>query len=84
MSEDERANQGTAMMRTGLISFGRVSLLVGVLLIAANVAMNFMGLSTSYNIGDSSKDQFFLISFWHIGAALAIIGVVAVFAGKQN
>ena len=42
------------------------------------------GLSASYNIGDPSKDQFLLISFWHIGAALAIIGVVAVIAGKQN
>jgi len=84
MSEDERANQGTAMMRAGVIWFGRVSLLVGVLLIAANVAMNFMGLSASYNIGDPSKDQFLLLSFWHIGAALAIIGAVAVIAGKQN
>jgi hypothetical protein len=72
------------MMRIGLIWFGRVSLFVGVLLIVANVAMNFMGLSASYNVGDPSKDQFLLISFWHIGAALAIIGVVAVFAGKQN
>jgi len=72
------------MMRIGLIWFGRVSLLVGALLIAANVAMNFMGLSASYNIGDPSKDQFVLISFWHIGAAPAIIGIGAVFAGKQN
>jgi len=72
------------MMRIGLIWFGRVSLLIGALLIAANVAMNFMGLSASYNIGDPSKDQFVLISFWHIGAALAIIGIGAVFAGKQN
>ena len=39
------------MMRSGLIWFGRISLLVGALLIAANVAMNFMGLSASYNIG---------------------------------
>ncbi len=71
-------------MRTGLIWFGRVSLVVGVLFIAANVAMKFMGLSASYNIGDPSKDQFLLISFWQIGAALAIIGVGAVFAGKRN
>ena len=84
MSEDEHANQGTAMMRSGLIWFGRISLLVGALLIAANVAMNFIGLSASYNIGDPSKDQFVLISFWHIGAALTIIGVGAIFAGTRN
>ena len=46
--------------------------------------MNFMGLSASYNIGNPSKDQFLLIAFWHIGAALAIIGVVAVIAGTRN
>jgi hypothetical protein len=71
-------------MRAGLVWFGSVSLIVGVLLIAANVVMNFMGLSASYNIGDPSKDQFLLISFWHIGMALTIIGVGAVYVGKRN
>jgi hypothetical protein len=72
------------MMRTGLIWFGKISLVVGVLLLAANVVMHFMGLSASYNIGDPSKDQFLLISFWHIGAALAIVGIGAIFAGTRN
>jgi hypothetical protein len=71
-------------MRAGLVWFGSVSLIVGVLLIAANVVMNFMGLSASYNIGDPFKDQFLLISFWHIGMALTIIGVGAVYVGKRN
>ena len=72
------------MMRTGLIWFGKVSLVVGILLLAANVVMHFMGLSASYNIGDPSRDQFLLISFWHIGAALVIVGICAVFAGTRN
>ena len=71
-------------MRTGLIWLGKVSLLVGVLLLAANVVMHFMGLSASYNIGAPSRDQFLLISFWHIGAALVIVGICAVFAGTRN
>jgi hypothetical protein len=71
------------MMRTGLIWFGRASLLVGALLIAANVVMHLLGLSASYNVGDQSKDQFLLISFWHIGTVLAIVGVGAVNVGKR-
>jgi hypothetical protein len=77
-------NQGTAMMRTGLIWFGRASLLVGMLLIAANAVMHFKGLSPSYNVGDPSKDQFVLISFWHVGAVLAMIGIGAVYIAKRN
>ena len=71
------------MMRTGLVWIGTASLLGGVLLIAANLMMYVMGFSASYNIGDSSKDQFFLISVWHIGIALAIIGGGGLYIGKR-
>jgi hypothetical protein len=70
-------------MRTGLIWIGRVFLIAGVLFIAANVVMHFLGLSASYNIGDPTKYQFYLISFWHIGVALAIIGAASVYAGRR-
>jgi hypothetical protein len=71
-------------VRAGLTWFGVISLIVGGLLIAANVFLSFKGLSTSYNIGDQSKDQFLLISFWHIGAVLALIGAGAAYAGRRK
>jgi len=71
-------------MRAGLTWFGITSLIVGGLLIAANVVLSFIGLSTSYNIGDPSKDQFLLISFWHIGAVLALVGAGAAYAGRRK
>jgi hypothetical protein len=55
---------------------GVAGLAAGLLLIAANVIMHFMGVSASYNIGDPSKFEFRLISFWHIGLALACIGLL--------
>jgi hypothetical protein len=72
------------MMRTGLIWFGSVALIVGLLLIAANVALHFMGISASYNIGDPSRDEFLLISFWQIGTGLVVIGVGALLAGRRS
>ena len=84
MSEDERANQGTAMMRSGLIWFGEDQPTRWRASYRCERRHELHGLSASYNIGDPSKDQFLLLSFWHIGAALAIIGAVAVIAGKQN
>ena len=63
-------------MRTALLWLGRASLAAGLVFISANIVMYFMGLSASYNLGDPSKFEFFLISFWHIGIALACIGML--------
>jgi hypothetical protein len=60
-----------------------LSILIGVLLIAANVVLHFMGLSASYNVGNPEKFEFLLISFWHIGAALLCIGAVLFLIGRQ-
>ncbi len=59
------------------------SLLIGVLLIAANAVLHLMGLSASYNLGDPEKFEFILISFWHVGAALVAIGAVLYLIGRQ-
>lgn len=59
------------------------SILIGVLLIAANVVLHFMGLSASYNLGDPEKFEFILISFWHAGAALVCIGALLLLIGRQ-
>jgi hypothetical protein len=65
-------------MRRTVGWFGRGLIGVGAVLIIINIALYFMGLSASYNIGDASKFQFFLVSFWHIGAALLAIGALAI------
>jgi hypothetical protein len=70
-------------MRRTLTWLGRVCLVVGALLIVANVVMSFIGLSASYNIGDPSKFQFILVSFWHIGAGLVAIGSLALIAARR-
>ena len=63
-------------MRKPLGWLATASLFLGLLLIAANVVMHFMGVSASYNIGDPSKFEFRLISFWHAGIALACVGLL--------
>lgn len=63
-------------MKRALGWMGRGCVVAGVLLIAANIAMHLMGLSASYNIGDASKFEFILISFWHLGAIIVGIGAL--------
>ena len=58
-------------MRRLLGWLGAAGFAVGLLLIAANVIMHFMGISASYNIGDPSSSKPCLISFWHIGIGLS-------------
>lgn len=64
-------------MKRALRWMGRGCVVAGVLLIAANIAMHLMGLSASYNIGDASKFEFILISFWHLGAVMVGVGALA-------
>jgi hypothetical protein len=70
-------------MGIGLVWFGRACLVVGFLVLAASVVMHFVGLSASYNIGDPSKFQFILISFWQIGIAIMCVGAVSILAGRR-
>jgi hypothetical protein len=70
-------------MRNTLTWLGRGCLVVGILLIIANVALHLMGLSASYNIGDPGKFEFVLISFWHVGAALLAIAALAMLAASR-
>lgn len=70
-------------MKTSLTWFGRACLTAGILLIAANLAMYVMGLSASYNIGDPSKFEFVLISFWHVGAALVALAALVLLVSSR-
>jgi hypothetical protein len=62
---------------------GYFCLVLGALLIVANGVMSYLGLSASFNIGDPSKFQFILISFWHIGAGLVAIGALAAITARR-
>jgi hypothetical protein len=66
-----------------LIWLGGIFLVGGLLLIAANVVMHFMGLNASYNIGDPGQFEFVLISFWQIGIALVCLGALSILVGRR-
>ncbi len=66
-----------------LIWLGGVFLAAGLLLIAANVVLHFVGLSASYNFGDPSQFEFILVPFWQIGVALIALGAVSLLAGRR-
>jgi hypothetical protein len=70
-------------MKRALGWMGRVCVVAGVLLIAANIAMHLMGLSASYNVGDASKFEFILISFWHLGAVIVGVGAFALIISRR-
>lgn len=66
-----------------LIWLGGIFLAAGLLLITANVAMHFMGLSASYNFGDPSQFEFILVPFWQVGVALIALGAASLLAGRH-
>jgi hypothetical protein len=47
---------------------------LGVALVAANLVLDFLGMSASYNFGDPTKLEFILVPFWQIGLALLAAG----------
>ena len=67
-------------MRTMLLWLGGLLCVIGIALIAANVALNYMGLGASYNFGDPAKFEFILVPFWQIGLAAAAIGAAFLWA----
>ena len=62
-------------MRRILLWLGAVLYVAGVVVVLANVVMNYRGLSTTYPLGDRAQLQFLLAPIWHLGFAMAIIGV---------
>jgi uncharacterized membrane protein len=70
------------MQRT-LFLLGSLLSLVGATLIAANLVMSYMGLATSYNLGDAAKFQFILVPLWQIGLAIAVAGGACLVASRR-
>jgi hypothetical protein len=67
-------------MQAMLLGLGGLLCLIGIALIVANVVLNYMGLSASYNFGDPAKFEFILVPFWQIGLATAAIGAAFLWA----
>jgi hypothetical protein len=63
-------------MRRTLLSLGLALYLIGVSLVLGNVVMSYHGQSASYNFGDPTRFQFFLVPFWQLGLAIAVIGAL--------
>ena len=61
-------------VRKALLWIGGLLCGVGAAVIAASIAMAYMGLSASYNFGDPAKFQFVLVPFWQVGLGVAAIG----------
>ena len=70
-------------MRKILLSLGVALYGLGVVLILANVVMSYLGLSPSYNLGDPTRFQFFLVRLWHLGLAIAVIGAACLMLWRR-
>ena len=69
-------------MRKLLLWLGVVLLCIGVLAIVASAVMSTMGLSASYNFGDPSKFEFFLVPLWQIGLAVSAVGALCILGSR--
>ena len=69
-------------MRKLVLWLGVALLGIGVLAIVASAVMSTMGLRASYNFGDPSKFEFFLVPLWQIGLAIAAAGALCVLGSR--
>ncbi len=53
-----------------------VLIIISVSLIIGHLVAFYLGMSASYNFGDPSKYEFFLVSFWKLGLGALIPGLV--------
>ena len=71
-------------MHKAVVWSGRVVFAVSIFFIAAQVAGYFLNMPPTVNFGDSSKFEFILVSFWQIGLAFLVAGLVIKFAGSNK
>ena len=60
----------------------RIVFTVAIFFLSAQLAGHLLSMPPTINFGDSSKFEFILVSFWQIGLAFLISGLVIKFAGK--
>ena len=70
-------------MRRALLWGGTLLCGAGVTVIAASIAMRYMGYQSSYNFGDPSKFEFVLVPFWQMGLAIGVLGAVCLLLSRR-
>lgn len=63
---------------------GRLVFLVSIFFLLAQLAGHFLSMPPTINFGDSSKFEFILVSFWQIGVAFLVSGLIIKFTGASN
>jgi hypothetical protein len=70
-------------MRGLLLWIGILLAGAGLALIAAFAVMTYLGMSASYNLGDSAKFEFILVPFWLIGLVTVAVGAVCILLSRR-
>jgi len=63
---------------------GRIVFAVSAFFLAAQLAGYFLNMPPTVNFGDSSKFEFILVSFWQIGLAFLVAGLIIKFTPVSN
>ena len=71
-------------MRKMITWSGRIVFGVSAFFLAAQAAGYFLNMPPTVNFGDSSKFEFILVSFWQIGVAFLVAGLVIRFVPASN
>jgi len=62
----------------------KIVLATSVFFLLAQVAGYFLSMPPTINFGDSTKFEFILVSFWKIGLAFLITGVILKYTSNMN
>ncbi len=60
----------------GLLWSGRAATIVGLFFLACEGMGAMLGAAPQFNLGDSSKFEFWMVPFWQPGAALLVSGLI--------
>ncbi|MFV1984824.1 MAG: hypothetical protein ACC657_14860 [Thiohalomonadales bacterium] len=68
----------------GIVLSMRIVLVTAVFFLLAQAAGVYLSMSPTVNFGDSSKFEFILVSFWHIGLAFLFTALILKILGKTK
>ncbi len=60
----------------GLLWSGRIATMVGLFFLACEGMGAMLGAAPQFNLGDSSKFEFWMVPFWQPGLALFVCGLI--------
>jgi len=71
-----KAMLGEEARLKGLLWSGRVAAVLGLFFFACEVMGAILGAAPQFNLGDSTKFEFWMVPFWQAGALLFICGLL--------